>query len=463
MGQLTLILSLELAYTCLKEYKQAMFRGFGRIGMLHDEPEEPSSIISAPLTNDTTSTIKSDMTQPDAASGASSRQHIKRKHRFTVFAARCLLTVLLLFGFACSVLPWGRAFVRTTLLLPSLITGSEPEPLKVLGDPVRHMQMTIPSQNGTVYLDIYAPTTPVPWLPHARSGVLILPGVGDQRGEAQLINLAQSLAQSGIIAIYMTTDTLLSNEVAAADSDGVVQAFQVLAHQPGLAGQHLGMMAFSAGVPLACFAAADPRIRDDVAYIAAFGGYFNTESAIKAVGRRAVMVDGKLEPWHPVAYSVEVLANVITRPLPFDEQIRIRAVFAPGGTPLAPQEIAHLSPGARAAYELLIGSEPDKVDANMAALPPAVRAELVSLSPSRVIGEIRAPIFLLHDRNDGFLPFTESRDFAAALTRLHHEHDYVEFHIFDHVEVKSHLDLAQILGDGSRLFSVTYRVLQLAS
>jgi hypothetical protein len=425
--------------------------------MFQGEPEEPLSIVSAP--DDTASTEKDEVAQPATAS----RQHRKQKHRVTVGAARCVLIALLLCGFACSVLPWGRAFVRTTLLLPSLITGFEPEPLKVLGDPVQHTQTTILSQNGTVYLDIYAPTAPVPLLPHARSGVLILPGVGDQRGEAQLINLAQSLAQSGIIAMYMTTDTLLNNEVAVADSDGVVQAFQLLAHQPGLAGQRLGMMAFSAGVPLACFAAADPRIRDNVAYVAAFGGYFNTESAIEAVGRRAVLVDGKLEPWHPVAYSLEVLANVITDQLSFDEQYRIRAVFAPGGKPLSSQELAHLSPGARAAYQLLIGSEPNRVDANMAALPPAVHAELVALSPSRVIGAIRAPIFLLHDRNDAFLPFTESRDFAAALTRLHHEHDYVEFHIFEHVEVKSHLDLAQILGDGSRLFSVTYRVLQLAS
>lgn len=398
-----------------------------------------------------------------AVPGSSSRQRIKRRHSFLVLVTRGLLVGLFLLGLACSMLPWGRALVRTSVLLPALITAAEPAPLKFVGEPVRHTQMTVPSQNGTVYLDIYAPTTPVPLLPHARNGVLILPGVGDQRQEQQLINLAQSFAQAGIVTMYMTTDTLLNNDVSAADSDGVVQAFQVLSRWPGLAGQHLGMLAFSAGVPLVCFAAADPRIRDNVAYVVAFGGYFNTASAIKDVGRRAVSVDGKLQPWHPVPYSLQVLANVITRPLPFDDQMRIREAFAPGGTSLSPQEIAHLSPGARAAYQLLTGSEPERVDANMAALPPVVQAELTELSPSRVIREIRAPVFLLHDRNDAFLPFTESRDFAAALARIHHRHDYVEFHIFDHVEVKSHLDVAQLLGDGSRLFSIMDQVMQLAS
>jgi hypothetical protein len=360
-------------------------------------------------------------------------------------------------------LPWGRAFVRSTVLLPALISAQEPAPLQLMGEPIRHTQTTIPFQNGTVYLDIYAPTTPVPLLPHARNGVLILPGIGDQRQDPQLVNLSQSLARAGIVTFDMTTDTLLNNDVAAEDSDGVVQAFQALAHWPGLAGQHLGLMSFSAGVPLICFAAADPRIRDDVAYVTAFGGYFNTANALKIVGRRAMMVDGKLVPWQPVPYTLQVLSNVVTRTFSFDEQTRIRTVFAPGGTPLSSQQIAQLSPGARAAYQLLMGSEPDKVAANMAALPPAVHAELAELSPSRVINEIRAPIFLLHDRNDAFLPFSESRDFAAALTRIHHEHDYVEFHIFDHVEVKSNLQLAQLLTDGSHLFSVLNRVLQLNS
>ena len=411
------------------------------------QENQPSIISTVPTTDNTTGSLP----------------HTKRGRRFIPLATRCLLGILFLSGFLCAMSPWGRAFVRSTVLLPALISAQEPAPLQLMGEPIRHTQTTLPFQDGTVYLDIYAPTTPVPLLPHARNGVLILPGIGDQRQDPQLVNLSQSLARAGIVTFDMTTDTLLNNDVAAEDSDGVVQAFQALAHWPGLAGQHLGLMSFSAGVPLICFAAADPRIRDDVAYVTAFGGYFNTANALKIVGRRAMMVDGKLVPWQPVPYTLQVLSNVVTRTFSFDEQTRIRAVFAPGGTPLSSLQIAQLSPGARAAYQLLMGSERDKVAANMAALPPAVHAELAELAPSRVINEIRAPIFLLHDRNDAFLPFSESRDFAAALTRIHHEHDYVEFHIFDHVEVKSNLQLTQLLTDGSHLFSVLNRVLQLNS
>ncbi len=108
---------------------------------------------------------------------------------------------------------------------------------------------------------------------------------------------------------------------------------------------------------------------------------------------------------------------------------------------------------------MLAGDEPGQVDANIAALSPTIRALLDELSPSRVIDQIRAPIYLLHDRSDQFVPFTESRDFAAVLTRIHHPHDFAELGIFQHVEVRPGFNLGQLLGDGTSLFRILNEVL----
>jgi hypothetical protein len=45
------------------------------------------------------------------------------------------------------------------------------------------------------------------------------------------------------------------------------------------------------------------------------------------------------------------------------------------------------------------------------------------------------------------------------MTHLDHQHDYVEFHIFDHVQVKSDLQLNQELTDGTCLFSILSELL----
>jgi hypothetical protein len=69
-----------------------------------------------------------------------------------------------------------------------------------------------------------------------------------------------------------------------------------------------------------------------------------------------------------------------------------------------------------------------------------------------VVSQISAPVYLLHDRFDGHVPFTESDNFAAALARLNHPHDLVEFSIFQHTQVSGSLDIGSLLTDDPRLF-----------
>src|SRR5262245_32811467 len=77
---------------------------------------------------------------------------------------------------------------------------------------------------------------------------------------------------------------------------------------------------------------------------------------------------------------------------------------------------------------------------------------LQQLSPSSVVSQIGAPVYLLHDRFDGHVPFTESANFAAALTRLHHANNLVEFSIFQHTRVSGSLDVGSLLRDSPQLY-----------
>ncbi|MBO0795017.1 MAG: hypothetical protein J2P36_29275, partial [Ktedonobacteraceae bacterium] len=241
----------------------------------------------------------------------------KRRGRIYVRnAARGALLLLFLLGLALSLLPQGRGFARSALLLPALVSASEPPLLVASGEQVRHRQMTVPSSNGTVYLDLYEPSGSTPALSAARGGILIVPGAGDNRQVPQLINLSRALARTGLVVMDMVTPTLMNYDLSAQDSDAVVQAFRALARQPGMEGRRIGMLAFSAGVPLTSFAAADERIRDQVAFMAVFGGYFQTESLLRAFGRRAIDIDGKTEHWQPTEVPIQVMGNMITQALP---------------------------------------------------------------------------------------------------------------------------------------------------
>ncbi len=396
---------------------------------------------------------------PDSPGIAPQRAHLPRR----AIAARVVLTLLFVVGALGSVVPAGRSATRAALLLPALVAAEQPAPLVAAGDPVQHTRLTVPSRNGPVYLDVYAPTTPPPPVPGSREGVVIIPGVGDNRNDRQLINLSESMARAGLVAMDMTTDALMAFDLAPGDADAIVSAVQTLQHWPGVGARRVGILGFSAGGALACLAATDPRIRDALAYITLFGGYYDAVALLRDFGRRALMVDGVRVPWEPNIVPLQVLANVIADTLPPDQGTTLRGAFAQGNQPLTQAQLATLSPGAAAAYHLLAGDEPDQVDANLAALSPATRQVLAPLSPSTVVEHIRAPIYLLHDRNDQYVPFTQSREFAAALARLHHAHEFVEFSIFAHVEVKSGLGLGSLIGDGVRLYNVLIQLLLPAS
>ncbi len=378
--------------------------------------------------------------------------------------ARTALGLLFVVGAVTSLVPGGRAMARGALVLWPVLTASQPAPYVAVSEGVRHTQLTISSASGPVYLDVYAPMTPVPPVPGARGGLLFIPGVGDNRTVPQLVNLSESLARSGEVIMEMTTPTLIAYSLAPADSDAVVQAFERLAHWPGVGAERVGIVGFSGGGPLACLAAVDPRIRDQVAFIVSFGGYYNVGDVLGDFGRRALLVDGRRQPWAPTAVPLEVLANVLATRLPEPDATELQGAFAfDNPLPLTPAQVAQLTPEGQAAYHLLAGDEPGQENANIATLEPVAGDLLNALSPSSVVGQIRAPVYLLHDRGDTSLPFTEARDFAAELARLHHRYDYVELTIFDHTQVRTGLPLGEVIVDGSQLGRLLYDVLRVGS
>lgn len=387
----------------------------------------------------------------------------RRKRHIGRWLARIVLALLFIGGFYLSVFPSGRATLRTLLLLPRVLAAAQPAPFTLGDGAIAHTQQIIPSSNGPVYLDVYAPTgAPAP-IPGTREGLVVIPGVGDNRTDPQLINFSESLAHTGIVVMDMTTPALIDYRLSVQDGDAVVAAYETLARWPGVGANHIGLIGFSAGEALACFAAADARIRDRVAFIASFGGYFNTLDLLRDTGMRALIVDGHKQVWQPQLVPLQVLSRTIATLLPVYDGAQLENAFIPGATPLTQYDLSQLSPETVAAYHLLAGDQPGRVEENINTLSPPVRAMLAELSPSRVIGEIAAPIYLLHDRNDQYVPFTESRAFAAALTHLHHVYDLAEFGIFEHTEVKSGQGLGQLAGDGLNLMRILIKVVQIGS
>lgn len=394
-----------------------------------------------------------------ALSPASSRQPPCRRSALGTRLAQGLLVALTLFGLVLSLTPWGRAGLRTGLLLPALLSVSQGPAYSLFGEPIHFTRTTLSSATtGLVYVDLYAPTDSSPVLPGRRQAVVVIAGLGDNRADVQLVNFARSLASDGMVVAIVGTPALFDFVLRRADSAAVVQVFELLARRSDIDPSHIGLVGFSAGNALACFAAADPRIRQQVAFVLSFGGFFEATTLLQAIATHQLQADGRAQPWTPYYVPLQALAHTLGTILPSREAALLRSAFAQNGRPLTAAELRQLSPSTRAAYHLLAGDQPGQVAANLAALSPQMRALLAQLSPASVVSAIEAPIFLLHDRSDAYVPFTETRAFADALQRLHHSYDMAEFGIFQHVEVRSGLSPLQVLGDSSRLATIVWKI-----
>jgi hypothetical protein len=393
------------------------------------------------------------------------KERTGRAVRVRLWVARTMLFCLLTTGAFLSLTSWGRSLTRSALLLPALLEANEPAPLVVAGDAVHFQRMTISAQNGPVFLDIYEPAGPAPLIPGGREAIIDVVGVGDNRNVPQLVNLSRSLAREGIVVVNVGTPALFRYQVSASDGEAIVQTFQLLEHWPGVNARRIGIIAFSAGATPACIGAADPQIRDRVAFVAILGGYFDITSLLRTLGTRTQNINGHIQPWHPIPTPLYTLASTVSSLLTPAENQLLQQAFPENtiGPPLTTQQQAQLSPSADAFYHLLEGDEPGNVEHNLAALSPEMKALLTQLSPMSVIQQMRAPIHLLHDRNDPSIPFSQSLEFAAALARLHHPYDFAAYSIFYHVEVVSHLSLGQWLGDGSKLFQTLNSILLVGS
>jgi hypothetical protein len=208
-----------------------------------------------------------------------------------------------------------------------------------------------------------------------------------------------------------------------------------------------------------CLGAEDARIRDRVASLTMFGSYADAMNLLQDIGRRALLDHGRRVPWQPDPVPVSVLANTVADLLPAGEGEVISQAFSNGLTPIPPATLVTLSPVTQTVYHLLAGDQPDQIAANIAHLPPALLDRLTALSPRARLADLHAPVYLMHDRHDPFVPYTESQDFAAALDQLHHPHDYATFDLFAHVEVRAGPNPLTLLGDGAQLYRILTEIL----
>ena len=273
-----------------------------------------------------------------------------------------------------------------------------------------------------------------------RAGVVIFLGANAAGADdPDVVNLGQALARAGFAVMYYWSPTM--GEQAQVDADeipNVVAAFRHLRRQEYVDDDRVGLAGFSVGASFALVAAADPRIADDIAFVNAFGGYYDTEDLLVQIAAGRAIAAGGDTPWEVDRLTRRVFDNMLT---PESDTPAAQALLQ------GPDSIAT----ARRLYT---------------ELPENFRADTDSISPSRHI-DLWSPntvMRVMHDQGDPLIPVGESRRLVQALRQHRPEVPvyYTETDIFRHVRPDAETDLASMLRGAFQLYRHMYHIVAVA-
>ncbi|MFN8534570.1 MAG: hypothetical protein U0556_13615 [Dehalococcoidia bacterium] len=356
-----------------------------------------------------------------------------------------LARFLALAGFAL-LMAWGawagpRALVagaRTALLLPDLLVFQPLRPSVGWTLPPTRRTLTWDGPANPEQGDLY-----VPALSQRAPAVVVLLGVYPAPLEDPNVRrLGDGLARTGLVALFPNSPRLQAGHITPEEIDAIVGGFAALQALPEVDPDRVGLLGLSVGGGLALVAAGDERLAEKVASIQTVGGYFDARDLLRQIGSRTALEPGR-PAWQPsdlalVAYRRQLIDML---PLATDRDALEAAYLSADPIPADP---ARMSPTGKLVMRLIEESDPEVVDRLFDQLPADALARLRRLSPREWTGAIRAPVFILHDRADPYVPVGESRRLAEALGNRAR---FREYRLFAHVVPSGEGDLLRLPGE----------------
>ena len=353
----------------------------------------------------------------------------------------------------------GRAAVKAALFVPEILANSPLRPQAWLVGRPAHTRVMIPLATGEAEADLYLPTAPG----RHPAVVLFLGVVPAGRDDPRVTDLANALARSNIVVLIPWSDVMLSTRRLDTDAvDLLVEAFRFLEGHEAVKPERIGLAGFCVGASFATLAAQDGRIRDSVAYVNSFGGYFNARDLMVSIVSRTRLYRGVVEPWEPRDDTQEVftvpLIEGLTDPLERDSlaSLFLEENAGPGVDPDT------LSDTGRTVFRLLNGVTRAEAETLVDSLPPSFARTIETISPSASITDLKAPVLIMHDREDSAIPASESRKLAQALAQRGRVY-YTEFSLFQHVDPTRPLPPLTMAREVWKLLLHMYNIMRLSA
>ena len=359
---------------------------------------------------------------------------------------------------ATIVTPQGRTAAKTGGFVFQVVPAIPVKPLEWFTPTPIKEEVYFSQAQGAGVADLYRPDGP-----GKRAAVLLFLGVNPAgRDDERVVNLAEGLARSGMVVMVPWSETMTQFRIDPEEVDNLVYAFQYLRSLEYVDPERVGMGGFCVGASLATVAAQDFRIREEVAFINFFGGYYDAKDLLLAIASRIRFGGDDQKAWEPSDQTVRTFRNhLIENVERREERELLTRVFIQGGA-ASPEELEELSDVGRAVYGLLSGVSLEEARGLLEQMPDELLESLSYISPSEKIGELKARMLIMHDAEDANVPSEESRRLADVL-KERGDVRYTEFVFFQHMDPARAVNPLTWTRNLSKLFFHLYHVIRVAA
>ena len=338
--------------------------------------------------------------------------------------------------------------VKTLALLPEIFPEAPIHPLRWLTPPPSVERRVVAYPGGEGRVDIYTPGALEP----TGAVILVLGARPVDQDDPVVAHFAEGMSRAGAVVMVPASDGLAAGQINTDEADLLVRATLDLAQRPDVAGKRLGYVGLSVGGSLALLAAADARISSQVTFVNAFGAYFDARDLVIATASHSLDYAGVAEPWTPAPLTQEVLLNNLLQGIGSEtERERLMQAIHDGSDELSPE----LSQQSRGILALVRGTTADNAREIVSHLPPAQLQRLDAISPRTIMNRLRTDVLVMHDLQDHFIPYTESRRLVEALPR-EQLRAWTELQIFEHVMPRTDISGPDFFIELVKLYRHTY-------
>ena len=382
---------------------------------------------------------------------------MKRSLRVLRRAAIALAVLVAILAVLAVVTPQGRTAAKTGGFIFQVLPGIPVKPLEwFTARPIKET-VVFPQAQGEGEADVYRPGGA-----GRHAAVLLFLGVNPAgRNDERVVNLAEGLARSGMVVMVPWSETMTQYRIDPGEVDNLVHAFRYLRGLEYVDPDRVGMGGFCVGASLSTVAAQDSRIRDDVAFLNLFGGYFDARDLLKAIASRT-RFDGEVrKPWEPSDQTLKTFRNHLIESVESREERDILTRVFVDGEEVSTAEVEALSTDGRNVYRLLSGVSLEEAGNLLDRLPEGFQENLRRISPSQNLAGLKAKALIMHDAEDNNVPAEESRRLAAALGERG-DVRYTEFVFFEHMDPVRAVNPLTWSRDLFKLFFHLYQVIRIA-